>query len=176
MFTAITPEILWGGLIIFLLRTLDMSMDTLRVLFVVRGKKVLVWILGVVQSCIYVVAISNVLKGDLNIFTVLCYAAGFATGNIVGMKIEDMLAIGFKTLSIISKSKGSEIAEALRTEGFGATELPGRGRDGDVMIITCSIKRKQVSDVEKVVSEIDSESFITEDDFKPINSGGFWRK
>ncbi len=70
------------ALLIFALRICDMSMDTLRVLFVVRGKKLFVWILGFMQSVIFVVAISSVLTGERNYLNILGYATGFATGNM----------------------------------------------------------------------------------------------
>lgn len=171
----LTPEMIWGGILIFFLRTLDMCMDTLRVLFVVRGKKVIVWILGVVQSCIYIVAISNVLSGDKNPYIILCYACGFATGNIFGMIIEEKLGIGFRELTIISKTHGTAIAAALRGKGFGATELTGHGMDGDVAIINTRIKRRQVAEAKNLVAEIDPKSVVTIGDFTPLNAG-YWRK
>ena len=72
----LTPEVITGGLVIFILRVIDMTLDTLRLLFVVRGKRVIVWILGVITNTIYIVAISNVLTGKNHPFTILCYAVG----------------------------------------------------------------------------------------------------
>ena len=164
-----------GGFVIFLLRLVDMCLDTLRMLFVVRGQRVIVWILGVVTSIIYIVAISNVLSGKNHPFTILCYGVGYATGNVLGMRIEERLAIGYRQVNVVSQSKGHLIAEALRDRGYGATELTGQGRDGTVGLVSTSVKRKQVKDVRKIIREIDDKSFITEDDFNPINSGT-WRK
>ena len=172
----ITHEILITGIAIFLLRIVDMSMDTLRVLFVVRGKKLIVWILGIMQSAIFIVAISNVLKGENHWFTILGYAVGFATGNIIGMSIEERLAIGFQRITIISRTKGIEIAAAIRDAGFGVTEMPARGKDGDVAFININAKRKQVPDVEKIALGLDENAFITVDDFKTVNHSGYWRK
>ncbi|MHC1773071.1 MAG: DUF2179 domain-containing protein [Flexilinea sp.] len=171
-----TSEVFLGGILIFFLRLCDMSMDTLRVLFVVRGKKLPVWFLGVAQSALYIIAISKVLKGDNNPITILGYATGFATGNIIGMQIEERLAIGFKKVSIISRDDGTEIALALRKAGYGVTELCGKGKDGYVCMIQTNVKRKHVKDVEKIANGIDENAFITSDDFNPVNRSGFWRK
>lgn len=172
----ITGEAVLGGILIFFLRVCDMSMDTLRVLFVVRGKKLPVWFLGVAQSALYIIAISRVLKGDNNPITILGYATGFATGNIIGMQIEERLAIGFKKISIISRDNGTEIALALREAGYGVTELCGKGKDGEVCMLQVNVKRKHVKDVEKIANGIDKKAFITADDFYPLNRSGFWRK
>lgn len=160
---------------IFILRLIDMCLDTLRVLFVMRGQRVIVWILGVVTSIIYIVAISNVLSGKNHPFTILCYGVGYATGNVLGMRIEERLAIGFKQVNIVSKDKGHEIAEALREEGYGVTEMVGQGRDGTVDLVSTSVKRKHAKEVRKIIKNIDSAAFITEDDFNPVQSGT-WRK
>ena len=141
-FNTLTPDILIGGFVIFLLRLIDMCLDTLRMLFVVRGQRVIVWILGVTTSIIYIVAISNVLSGKNHPFTILCYGVGYATGNVLGMRIEERLAIGFKQVNIVSKDKGHEIAEALREQGYGVTEMVGQGRDGTVDLVSTSVKRK----------------------------------
>ena len=174
--STITPDVLLGGFIIFLLRVIDMTLDTLRLLFVVRGKRVIVWILGVITNTIYIVAISNVLTGKNHPFTILCYAVGYATGNILGMRLEERLAIGYKEVNVISKTKGHEIANKLRDMGFGVTELVGHGKDGTVDIVKTNVKRKQSKEVRRHIEEIDPEAFITEDDFMPVNAGGYWRK
>ena len=90
----LSPAAWLGALGIFALRVSDMSCDTLRMLFVMRGRKGNAWGLGFVQSVIYVIAITAVLQHLDNPLNVIGYAAGFATGNVVGMLIEERLAIG----------------------------------------------------------------------------------
>lgn len=176
MISSLTPDVLIGGFVIFLLRLIDMTLDTLRLLFVVRGKRVIVWVLGVITNTIYIVAISNVLTGKQHPFTILCYAVGYATGNILGMRIEERLAIGYREINVISKSKAGEIAAALRDLGYGVTEMVGQGKDGYVGIVKTNVKRRQTAEVRKVIEEIDKNAFITQDDFIPVNAGGYWRK
>jgi len=159
---------------IFVLRVMDMSMDTLRMLFVVRGRKGLAWILGAMQSFIIIMAISSVLTGDLNPLAILGYATGFATGNVVGMLIEERLAIGFSWLTIISSTRGALIGEELRKSGFGVTEVSGRGKDGAVTVLHVSARRKEAAQVEKIVLENDPSAFITSEDVRPLRRG-FWR-
>jgi uncharacterized protein YebE (UPF0316 family) len=161
-------------LVIFGLRVCDMSLDTLRVLFVVRGQKPLAWILGFFQSALWVLAITSVLSNLDNLWNIVAYAGGFATGNVVGMIIEERLAIGHSNLQIISSRRGSAIAAAVRTAGYAATEMAARGRDGTVSVISCSMRRRDVARVRKEVESIDPEAFITVEDIRPIHRG-FWR-
>jgi len=159
---------------IFALRVVDMTLDTIRVLFVVRGKKLIVWILGFFQSLVFVVAISSVLTQLDNILNVIGYATGFATGNLVGMLIEQRLAIGHILVNIISSNRGAFIAERLRAGGYAVTEIAGRGRDGTVFELHASVLRRDVPHVETIVLEADPQAFITAEDVRPVRRG-FWR-
>jgi uncharacterized protein YebE (UPF0316 family) len=151
-----------------------MSLDTLRVLFVMRGRKGIAWVLGFSESVIYIVAITRVLANLGNPLTVLGYAAGFATGNVVGMLIEERLAIGHIQMSIISSTRGVALAQALREAGFAVTEVPARGKDGMVHLLNASVLRKDVPNIERVVHEVDAEAFVTTSDVRPLRHG-FWR-
>lgn len=170
----LTPQAWLSAIAIFFLRISDMSLDTIRVLFVMRGRKGLVWIIGLVQSLIFVIAITRVLANLDNPLNVIGYAAGFATGNYIGIMIEDRLAIGHVLISIISTSSGAEIAEKLRAGGYGVTEISARGKDGMVSVIHCNILRRETARVENLIMEIDPTAFITREDVRPVRRG-FWR-
>ena len=163
-----------GAGLIFVLRVSDMTLDTLRVLMVMRGRKALAWILGFFQAAIFIVAISSVLQNLDNPLNVIGYASGFATGNVVGMLIEERLAIGFTHLSIVSPRRGAAVAERLREDGYAVTEIAGRGRDGMVTLLHVGVRRKNVEAARKVVNEVDEEAFITAEEVRPVRRG-FWR-
>src|SRR5512137_1444260 len=112
----LNPQALLGAGLIFLLRVMDMSLDTLRVLVVMRGRKGIAWILGFFQALIFVLAISSVLKNLDNPLNIIGYAAGFATGNVVGMWIEERLAIGHVKISIVTQRLGAALSDSLREQ------------------------------------------------------------
>jgi uncharacterized protein YebE (UPF0316 family) len=170
----LSPQAWLGASFIFCLRVCDMSLDTLRVLFVMRGKKKVAWVLGFFQSAIYILAIAKVLTQLNNPLNIIGYAAGFATGNVVGMIIEERIAIGHLMVNIISPRRGSAIVSHLRQNGYAVTEFAGRGKDGMVSMINCSVLRKQVGIVHGLVNDIDPDAFITNEDVRPIRHG-FWR-
>jgi uncharacterized protein YebE (UPF0316 family) len=169
-----TVQALLSAALIFALRVSDMTLDTLRVLFVMRGRKGIAWVLGFFQSAIFVVAITSVLSNLDNPLNVIGYAAGFATGNVVGMTIEERLAIGHTELRIISSRRGAAIAERLRAEGYAVTEIPARGKDGMVTMLSVSVLRKNNDRVRGMVNDVDAEAFITAEDIRPVRHG-FWR-
>ena len=170
----LSPQAWLYAVLIFCLRVADMSLDTLRMLFVFRGRRALAWVLGFFESAIFVLAVSSVITNLGNPLNVIGFAAGFATGNVVGMIIEERLAIGYIQLSVISSRRGSALADRLRAEGYAVTEIPARGKDGVVTLLSCSVRRKQVETVRQMVSDVDSEAFITAEEIRPLRRG-FWR-
>ena len=172
MFAFLLSPAAWlGGLMIFGLRIIDMSLDTLRMLFVMRGRKEIAWGLGFCQSVVFVLAITRVLSDLSNPLTVFGYAAGFATGNVVGMTIEERLAVGHIQLQIISKRRGTGLARALRDAGYGVTEISARGRDGNVRLLSVSALRKDLANARQIVHETDEEAVITSEDVRPVRRG-----
>lgn len=175
MFDNLLTSSLWlGAIFIFSMRVLGIALDILRVLFVMRGVKLVAWIVGFFESLLFVLVITSVLNNlDQPIF-IIAYAAGFATGGVVGVWIEDKLAIGYTHMQITSSRRGSSIAEKLREEGFAVTEISARGRDGMVSMLSCNVRRKRVDLVEKIVRETDEDAFVTSEDVRRVRRG-FWR-
>ena len=170
----LSPQAWLMAALIFGLRVLDMTLDTLRVLFVMRGRRKIAWMLGFFQSAIFVTAISTVLSNLDNPLNIVGYAAGFATGNVLGMVIEERLAVGHTSVNIISSRLGSAIAEHLRKDGYAVTEIAARGKDGMVTMLNVLVLRKNADKARQLVNEIDPDAFITVEDVRPVRRG-FWR-
>jgi len=159
---------------IFTARLVNIAIDTLRFMFTLRGKRGIAWVLGFIESVLFVVVIGSVLTNLSNPLNVIGYAAGFATGNVIGMAIEKRLAIGFTHFTIISRDHSTEVADKLRNEGYGVTEIPARGRESNFMLVDCHVRRKQADEVEKLALEVDPQAFITAEEVTPRRSG-IWR-
>lgn len=166
-----TIEALAGAALIFGLRVCDMSLGTLRILYVMRGRKSLVWVLGFLQAGIGVFAIGSVVANMDNIWNLIGYAAGFATGNVVGMFVESRLAVGHTRLHVISPRRGAAIAEHLREVGYAVTEIPARGMDGMVTMLECSVRRREAVKVDQLIRDVDETAFVTAEDVRPVRRG-----
>jgi uncharacterized protein YebE (UPF0316 family) len=90
------------------------------------------------------------------------------------MWIEERLAIGHVKISIVTQRLGPALCQVLRDSGFGVTEIPARGRDGMVSMLSVSVLRKDVSKVEDIVHATDAEAFVISEDVRPLRRG-FWR-
>lgn len=162
-----------AGLFIFAMRVTDMSMDTLRMMFVIKGKKILAGLVGTMQALVFILAVGKALSGPLNFWTVFGYATGFGTGIILGMVLEQKLAIGYSMIQIYSSGSGKAIARVLRDNGHAATELYGEGKNGTVSVVTCAVARKYKRFVKDMVENIDPQAFITFDDVNLTRRGYF---
>lgn len=170
----LSPEAWIGALVIFLLRVLNNALDTVRLLMVMRGKKWLSWILGFLVSLIYVILFTSVLSNLDNPLYITAYAAGFATGNVIGMWIEERMALGYLRLDVISPTRGAVLAEKLREDGFAVTEVAARGKDGMVSLLTIAVLRKRVELAERIIREVDETAFVTIAEMRTVHHG-FWR-
>jgi uncharacterized protein YebE (UPF0316 family) len=169
----LTADVWIGAGIIFSLRVVNMAMDTLRIRMMARGQKPLAFIFGVVETLIFVYTLSSVFQDLDNFINTAAYALGFGTGSIIGMMIDERMAVGYIHLRVISPSRGALIAETLRDQGFAVTEFSGRGRDGTVSMLSVSVKRKNAKKVRALVEEMDEKSFITAEDLTPVRRG-YW--
>lgn len=161
----------YGPVVIFALRIVDVSMSTIRILLSVRGYKLAAPLIGFFEVLVWVFAVGNAIRFLDSGWHLLGYAGGFATGNIVGLLIEERLAIGYATIRIVSTHAGVEMADALRNIGFGVTEFSGHGRDGRVEVVYTVCMRR---DIERVIAEIerwDRQAFITVEEPRDIRWG-----
>lgn len=163
--------VIFWAFFIFFLRLAGIALDTVRVLFVLRGERLLAAIIGFIETLLFVVAIGKVVQDLTNIPNVLAYCMGFAVGTWVGMAIEERLALGYVRVHIISLQKGSGIAFSLREEGYGVTEITGRGKGGRVGIIEVVARRRDILSITGVVTRVDEKAFITTEDARAVHRG-----
>jgi uncharacterized protein YebE (UPF0316 family) len=150
------------ALLIFAVRIVDVSIGTLRTISVVQGRLALSVVLGFFEVLIWIAALSQVIVGvSHSPFLIFAYAGGFATGNAVGIMIEQRLALGAVVVRFISPKVGLEITAALRESGYRATTFEGAGRDGPVTLIYATCERSKLYDLLQVARTIEPHVFYT---------------
>jgi len=163
--------ILGNALLIFVLRLTDVSMGTVRTIMILRGMRKWATLIGFVEVTIWVVAISQVFANLDSVWNVIGYSGGFAAGTLLGMWIEDKLALGHVDIRIISITKGLEIVQKIRQGGYGATQLQAEGQSGPVYFIDVVAPRKKISEILRLVNEIDATSFVTVQEARQVVRG-----
>lgn len=172
----ISPEIFAFVIVpvlIFLARVCDMSLDTIRVIFVSKGIRYLPAIVGFFEVIIWLVAIGQVMNNLTNVVCYLAYGAGFATGTIIGMAIEERLSLGLATVRIITAEDPDGLIQILRSHDYGVTVLDGEGGKGRVKVIFTIIKRQDLQHVVAIIKDFNPDAFYSVEDVKAVAEGVF---
>ena len=162
-------ELIFSALIIFSLRLADQSLGTMRSLLVAKNKPIYAALIGLVESAIWIVAISQVVKDIDDPILIGSYAAGFAAGTILGSYIERIVGVGNIVVRVFCSANSPSVAEKLREDGYGVTIIDGEGKDGPVKIYLCVIPRRKLKSVLNMIEEINPNSFITTDMANPTS-------
>ncbi|MFQ5923365.1 MAG: DUF5698 domain-containing protein [Anaerolineales bacterium] len=174
------PQIDWlqlspGGVlaVLFALRAADLTLATLRMLAIVRGRRAVAWFFGFFAAVFFILGAAGLLANLTQPLSFVAYAAGFATGTAVGMTLERQFLPANSLVRIYSPSRGRAIASALREMGRGATEVPARGRGGTVDVIFTYIRRRQENRVRREIRALDPEGVMTVENIRVLAGG--WR-
>ncbi len=160
-------EMISGALLIMLMRMTDVTIGTFRTILVVQGKRYHAAIAGFFEVLIWIFAMRFIVQHMDAIVNLFAYAAGFGIGNLLGITIEEKVAIGFVQVNIISRFSPDKIAMALRRSKYGVTLLPAEGGSGGTAVLVAIIRRRDLKNVRKIVEEIDPKCFMTVQHSRP---------
>lgn len=160
-------------LLIFFSRVCDVSLGTLRHVFISKGYRSIVPILGFFEVLIWIVVVAQVMKNLNNIACYIAFAGGFAAGTYVGMIIEERLALGLQVIRIITNQNCDELILDLRVHNHGITTVNAEGSSGPVKMIFTIVKRKSVRDIIKIIRKHNPDAFYSIEDIKNAKKGVF---
>ncbi|GJQ61486.1 MAG: UPF0316 protein YebE [Melioribacteraceae bacterium] len=160
-------DVILGALVIMGMRIADVSLGTFRTILVVQGKKYPAATVGFFEVLIWIFAMRYIVQNMDDTLNLLGYAAGFGIGNLLGITLEEKVALGYVQLNVISKKLSVQIAETLRESKYGVTMLPAEGKFGGVNIILMILRRRDAKNVIKLINSIDQDAFITVQHSRP---------
>jgi uncharacterized protein YebE (UPF0316 family) len=159
--------------LIFLARICDVSIGTMRIIFVSKGNRNVAPVLGFFEVLIWIIAISKIMQNLDNYVNYVAYAAGFATGNFVGMIIEEKLAMGIQMIRVFTNEKGMDLVKILNNNGFGATTIEAHGAKEKIHLVYSIVHRNELGKVLEVINSFNPKAFFTIEDIKGVNEGIF---
>ncbi len=157
--------------LIFMARICDVTLDTLRIIYVSRGMKFAAPIIGFFEVLIWLLAISQIFQNLSNPVCYIAYAGGFAMGNFIGIILEEKMAIGTVVIRIITQKDALQLIEVLKTNRYGITHVDAQGVMGPVKIIFTIVKRKDVERVLEIVRTCNPQAFFTIEDVRSVRKG-----
>jgi uncharacterized protein YebE (UPF0316 family) len=160
-------------ILVFFARILDVTLGTLRIIFIGKGKRLLAPLLGFVEVFIWIVVVSQLVRNVSNLIGYLAYATGFAVGTYVGMLIENRLAIGTLIVQAFVTDETETLVRSLIEAGYGVTLFDAHGTNGPVKVIYTVIKRKELVDVARLMQTIRPNVFYTVEEVRIASQGVF---
>ena len=162
--------VLMTGIFVFFARICDVSIGTVRTIVTVQGRTMIAFILAVFEIIIWTLVASTVIGQvkDQPIL-VLFYAFGYATGNVVGIKVEAKLAFGLTILRVICRESGDTIAATLRGFGQPVTKFVGEGMKGPVTELYIVCRRKDLKWIIDTIQKIDDQAFYVVEQARAMN-------
>ncbi len=151
---------------IYFARILDVSIGTIRIMFVSRGLRSKASLLGFVEVLIWIIVVAQIIQNLENWVNYVAYAAGFATGNFAGMWIEERMKMGTQVFQIITNKDSDKLFDKLRDADFRVTAVDAVGKFGPVKIIFTVAKRKRWSELNELISVYAPESFLSVEDVR----------
>ena len=164
---------LLSAVIIFFGRICDVTLGTLRIIFVSKGERKKAPIVGFFEVLIWVFVISQIFQNAADFRVYLAYAAGYATGNYVGITVENKIAFGYQLFRIYTKKEGVELTKMLHQKGFGSTLIKGEGAVSEVYIVEAVVNRRAVKTIVEILDQFDPNTFYLIEDIRSKQKGVF---
>jgi len=175
----ISPEIFAYVILpvlIFCARICDVTMGTIRVIFISKGIRRLAPFIGFFEVIIWLLAIGQVMNNLTNVVSYIAYGAGFATGTYIGMYIEEKISLGMTSVRIITKEDPQELMQYLRSHNYGVTSVEGEGASGRVKMVFTIIRRQDLAGVVGIIKEFHPHAFYSVEEVKSVTEGVFPEK
>ncbi len=160
-------------ILIFCARMCDVTLGTLRNIFMSRGFRKIVPFVGFFEVLIWLIAMKQVMNRADNVACYLAWAGGFAMGTYVGMRIEERLALGMQVIRIITSEISDKLVKALRDANHGLTIVDAQGAVGPVKMIFSIVQRKYLKDVVTIIEENQPNAFYSIEDVRNAHHGVF---
>ena len=162
-------------LLIFLARMCDVTLGTLRNVFISKGLRHIVPVIGFFEVLIWLISMRQIMQHLDNIMCYVSFAGGFSMGTYVGLKIESRLALGVQVIRIITNQESLKLIEALKQENIGITVIDGQGAKGPVKIIFTIANRKDIEIIRRLINTHNPQAFYSIEDVRAANQGVFRR-
>ena len=160
-------------LIIFVSRIGDVTLGTLRHVFISKGFKKIVPFIGFFEVLIWIIVVAQVMKNLNNWACYIGWAGGFAAGTYVGMFIEERLALGLQIIRIITNQDCGKLLAELKEKNHGVTIIDGQGSMGPVKMILSIVDRTNINSVIDAINRNNPTAFYSLEDIRERGQGVF---
>ena len=155
--------------LIFLARVADVTVGTVKLMFVVNSAKRVAAVLAFVESLIAIVALSRIMQDASNWMAYVMYAAGFATGTFVGMRIEEKLAYGSVMVRVISRTISEELLSYLTLHQYRYSMVDANDHVGNTQVLFTVCKRSRLPEFQRMLEKVAPQALYTVEGVKKVS-------
>lgn len=159
--------------VIFFARVADVTLGTLRIVFISQGRRKLAPFVGFFEIIIWLIAMGQIFSNLTNVIYYLAYAGGFAMGNYIGLIVENKISLGLLSLQLIIRENAEILINLLKEQGYSLTTMTAEGTSGFVKIVYLVIKRKSLPKTLEMVRKNNPKAFISIEHVKSVSGGNF---
>lgn len=151
---------------IFFARILDVSLNTIRTTFVIKGKTFIVALIAFVEITIWLLVARTAINVELNLWIVISYSGGYTMGTILGTTfINKFVKTNMELIVISTKIKNTK---KIKDKNFGVSIL---NKDKNKTILLIETNKKRLDELTTLLKKLDNEAFITVKETKTIING-----
>jgi uncharacterized protein YebE (UPF0316 family) len=156
-------------LLIFFTRIIDVSLGTLRIIFINRSLSYYATISAFFEVLVWLMVLRQIFQQLDSPICFIAYAAGYAAGNYVGIIIENKISIGKVLIRIITRKEADELVAFLKSEGYGITAIDAEGMKGPVKAIFTIAERIDIPLIVKTIKRFNPQAFYSVEDVRFVS-------
>lgn len=162
-------------IIIFCARILDVSLGSLRIIFLGKERSLLAFFFGFLEIFIWFIVAKDALQQGNNWWIVLSYCSGYAVGTYVGSIISEKFVKGTLGVQVVTSNHDEKIIDEIRKNGFAvsAIDIKGREKNSSKYMLFMEINKKRFNPLKSLVKELDPKAFVVVNDTKYVQNGYF---
>lgn len=150
---------------IFFARILDVSLGTIKTIYIVKEKRIVSSIISFFEVFIWFLIAREALNTELNSLLIpIIYSLGYATGTYIGILLSTKLISGNLTIHIISNHLSNKQITNLKNKGFGLTKINNN-------YLLTEINKKDLNKLKESIFKIDPHAFIIINESKSTYNG-----
>jgi len=170
------PQLLLFCLLVFVVRVLDVTIATTRLIFMVKGKITISALIAFGESFIWFMLVREALThtGEGAVFVGIAFAGGFAVGTLIGGIVSGKIITGSMTFMVITdKVATANIDKDIREAGYAVTIIDARGQDEDTQrhMMFIEVDKKKAANLKSLIKSLDPRAFIVINESHSVQNG-----
>lgn len=161
---------------IFLARIVDVSLGTIRTILLSKEKTIEPVIIAFFEVIIWFIVAKEALNiADNTLLVAIFYAAGYATGTLIGSYLSKKFNKSIITVEVIVSDQKDRLLDALRAKGFrvNVISLKKDYNKEEKEMLSMQIKATNLKKVSSIVKSIDNNAYMVVRDTKVVSNGVF---